>query len=165
MAHGKPVPWPRVCWRVRVVAWAAVLLLPFASAGCVQDPVPEVVWLLPPPEKWPARVNVLVTVEIQREADEWGRGEGFASATEVAAWATTGDAEPATLAHYAIAAEAGGDGGEAQPCADRSGGERKEPCRVDRVLQLAQEGDYWVRVRAVVDGVEAWSTPVRLTAT
>lgn len=142
----------------------AALLAATAFAGCTQDPVPEVIWTLPPPERIPAHAHFRVSYEIQVEKDGWGRGGGFLSASDIAVWATTGDAEPATLAHYSIATAPPGSAIDDKPCSRPDGKRMMDPCEREDELVLTQPGTYWLRAYAVIDGVEAWSTPERIVA-
>jgi hypothetical protein len=89
---------------------------------------------------------------------------GFRSASQIDVWATAGEADPADRANYAIALDPTPSLDEPSPCPAETG-TRYLGCDVNDLVELDAPGTYWVRARAVVDGLEAWSEAVRVVAT
>lgn len=134
---------------MRLVACALVFAV-FAS-GCadVTGP-PTIVWKAVPSTAQ-AGHQFYANYSIDRPG-------GFRSVTQVDVWGTRGSAEPADLATYSIALDPTPSLEEPSPCPEKVD-TRYLGCDVNDLVVLQGPGTYWVRARAVVDGVEAWSAP------
>ncbi len=143
-----------------------VLLLVVAivlGSGCLTEaPVATIAWL-DYPEQVEAGQQFSVSYEIARHGT-LGHHGGFANATHTAVWATPGDAEPATLEHYYIST-APTSLSTPEPCTSPDGNQRHLGCTKNDLIVLRTPGTFWLRARALVDGVEVWSQPIQIVVT